>query len=196
MHRSFRVRFGGDGRLPPNRAFDQRVVAAAAANSLRSIEVVVAFDPDPGDLLGEIHKPVYGYHLAASDVKRMGDVAVHEGACTVEAVVNEHEATRLLAVAPNFDFVMAGQFRGDNFSADCCGGLFAAAIEGAVGTINIMVAGHPCFETEVFAEVPAHPSLRAFPSHSRPLDRQDRRPLPQAWNIGTLLFEAGIDACR
>ena len=47
----------GDGRLPPNRAFDQRVVAAAVANSLRSIEVVVAFDPDPGDLLDEIHKP-------------------------------------------------------------------------------------------------------------------------------------------
>lgn len=95
----------------------------------------------------------------------MGDVAVHEGACTVEAVVNEHEATRLLAVAPNFDFVMAGQFRGDNFSADRCWGLLAAAIEGAVGTINIMVAGHPCFETEVFAEVPAHPFAKElFPA--------------------------------
>ena len=51
----------------------------------------------------------------------MGDVAVHEGACPVEAVVNEHEATRLLAVAPNFDFVMAGQFRGDNFGRSLLG---------------------------------------------------------------------------
>ena len=110
MHRSFRVGFGRGWKAPTQSCFDQRVVAAAAANSLRSIEVLVAFDPDPGDLLGEIHKPVYGYHLGASDVKRMCDVAVHECACTVEAVVNEHEATRLLAVAPNFDFVMAGQF--------------------------------------------------------------------------------------
>ena len=98
MHRSFRVRFGGDGRLPPNRAFDQRVVAAAAANSLRSIEVVVAFDPDPGDLLGE---PVYGYHLAASDVKRMGDVAVHEGACTVEAA-SMNMKLRVCSPSPQF----------------------------------------------------------------------------------------------
>ena len=114
-----------------------------------------------------------------------------------KTVVDEHEAARLFAVAPDFDFVMAGEFRGDHLSANRRGGLLAPAIEGAVGTVNVVVARDSRFETEVFAEMPAHPFAKElFPTIA--VFRIGRVGILflQARNVGTLLFEAGIDTRR
>ena len=134
------------------------------------------------------------HHLGASDVNGIDDIAFHERSCSVEAIINEHEAAGLFAVAPDFDFMTSGELRHDHFSADRCGGLFAAAIEGAVGTVDIVVARHSRFETEVFAEMSAHPlAEELFPTIAVFGIGRVSVFFLQAWNIGTLLLEAGVD---
>ena len=85
MRRSSRARFcrGIDGSQP-SLLLIKRIVAAAAANSLRSVQLVVALDLDAGDFLGEIHEPVDGHHLGASNVDGIDDVAFHERARSMQ----------------------------------------------------------------------------------------------------------------
>ena len=42
------------------------------------------------------------------------------------------------------------------------GGLFAAAFPGTVGTVNVVEPSHAGVETEIFAEVSAHPLGKEF----------------------------------
>ena len=106
-----------DRRLPAELAFDQCVVAASAAELLWGVELVIALDLDPSDFLGEIHEPVDRHHLRASNVDGIGDVAIHERACSVNAVVDKHEAARALP-SPQISISWRPEFRGDDLPAD------------------------------------------------------------------------------
>ena len=86
----------------------------------------------------------------------------------LHAVVDIHEAAGLVAGAPDLDFVLAAELGLDHLAANGRRGLFAAAIPGAVRTIDVVEAGHACAETEILPEVAAHPLARtASPSRSR-----------------------------
>src|SRR6185503_13792041 len=72
------------------------------------------------------------------------------------AVVDVHEAARLLAVAPDVDFVLAGPLGLDDLAADGRRGLLTAARPGAVRPIDVMVTGHARGQPEVLFKVAAH----------------------------------------
>jgi hypothetical protein len=80
----------------------------------------------------------------------------------VKAVVNEHEAARLFAISPHLNFMMTGEFRGDDFATDRCWRLLAPAIKGAVWTVDIMIPSDAGFETKVFPKMPAHSFAEEF----------------------------------
>ena len=105
MRRFSRVRCEGGLRVPIRVALDECVVAAAAANPFWSIKLVIALDADSGDLFDEIHEPVNGHHLGAPNVDGIDNLAIHECACSVKAVIDKHKAARLLAIAPNLNFM-------------------------------------------------------------------------------------------
>ena len=85
------------------------------------------------------------------------DVAPGEHLGAVDAIVDVLEAAGLVAVAPDFDGVVAGELRFDDLAADGGGGLFAAAVLRAVRAVDVVVAGDAGLDAEVFAEVAAHP---------------------------------------
>ena len=146
----------GDGGLPAEKFLDEGVVAAAAADAFGGVEFVVALEFDAGDVFDEVDELVDGDHFGGAEVDGVEDVAVHDGLGAVDAVVDVLEAAGLVAVAPDFDVVGAVEFGLDDFAADGGGGFFASAVEGAVGSVDIVVAGDAGLDAEVFAEVAAH----------------------------------------
>src|SRR5882762_8006674 len=94
-----------DRRRPSELLLDQRVVAAAAAHTLGRVEIVPAPELRAGDAFDDVDELIDRHELVAADVDRIADVAVHEGASAVDAVVDVHETSRLLSVAPDFDVV-------------------------------------------------------------------------------------------
>ena len=84
------------------------------------------------------------------------DVARGQKLGSVHAVVDVHEAPRLLAVAPDLDGVRAAQLGLGDLAADRGGRLLAAAVVGAVGPVDVVIAGHASRQLEVLAEVAAH----------------------------------------
>src|ERR687897_3298590 len=92
-----------DLRLPSEVSLDERIVAGSAPHSLRGVELVPAAKPHAGDLLHDCHKLVDGQEVGTADVDWLGDVALHQELGAIDAIVDEHEAARLLAVAPDLD---------------------------------------------------------------------------------------------
>ena len=80
----------------------------------------------------------------------------------LEAIIDVHEAARLLSVAPDFDLVSPESFACDDLSADRGRRLLAPAVVGAIGAVNVMVSRYARFEPEIFAEMPAHPLAEEF----------------------------------
>ncbi len=74
-----------------------------------------------------------------------------------DTVVDVHEATGLFAVAPDFDFFLAGFTRINDLAANRGRRFFASAIPGAVRTIDVMEPRHARYQAVVLAEVAAHP---------------------------------------
>ena len=74
----------------------------------------------------------------------------------VGAVVDIHERAGLLAVAPDLDLVLARQLGGDHLAADRGRRLLAAAVIGAFGAVDIVVARHPGGDAVVLAVVAGH----------------------------------------
>ena len=140
----------------PSRSADQRVVAVAAADALGRGEVVVPRQRDAGDPLDDVDEFVDRDQLLGADVERLPDVAGGEPQRAVHAVVDVGEAARLLAVAPDLDLVVAAQDRRGDLAADGGRRLLAAAVLGALGPVDVVVAGDAGLETEVLVEVPRH----------------------------------------
>ncbi len=120
------------------------------------LEVVGAFELDAGDFLDDVDELVDGDQFVAADVDRFDDVAPEEVLGALEAIGDIHEGAGLVAVAPDFDFVFAGEFGLDDLAANGGGGFFAAAVVGAVGAVDVVIAGDAGDEAEIFAEMAAH----------------------------------------
>src|SRR4051794_13701084 len=83
--------------LPPVAALHDRVVAVAATNALRRVELVLALDGDPGDLLDDVDHLVDGDELAGTQVDGVEIRPRGDHADALQAVIDVHETTGLLA---------------------------------------------------------------------------------------------------
>jgi len=96
------------------------------------------------------------HKLARSQVDGFVDVAFHDHLCTLQAIIDVHKAACLLAIAPNGNLVLAGEFGLNHLAANRRRSLLAAAIPCAVRPINIVEARHTAHQAKIFFEVPAH----------------------------------------
>src|SRR4051812_5719430 len=75
--------------------------------------------------------------------------------CAIEAVVDIHETSRLLAVAPNFDLVLPGYDSHRYLARYRCRCLFAPPIPRSVRAIDVVIARDASLDAEIFAKVAA-----------------------------------------
>jgi hypothetical protein len=182
-------------RLPAEHALDQCVVGVAAIDPLRRVQLVGPLQLDPGDLLHDVHQLVDGHQLAAPDVDRLHVVAVGQHLGALQAVVDVHERTGLLAVAPDLDLVLPAQLRRDDLPAGRRRGLFPAAVVGAVRTVHVVVPGHPGLHAVVLAEMTAHPlAEELLPTVAVLRKRRIRIGLLEGGDVRILLLVAVVDA--
>src|ERR1043166_3721359 len=151
-----------DVRFPVQIFFDQRVVAVAAVHALGRLEIVPALELDAGDGFDDVDEAVDRDDFAAAEVDRFEDVAVEDLLRAFQAIRDVHEAAGLIAVAPDFDLVFARTFRLDDFPADGRRGFLASAVEGAVWSVDVGIAGDAGDGAEVLAEMAAHAFAEKF----------------------------------
>ena len=127
----------------------------------------------------------------------MDVIRTHQAIDPFQAIVNVAERTGLLAIAPHFDLMVAGQFGHCHLAAHGCRGLFAAAVPCSEIAKNIMETHDAGLDAIIFAVVGAQAFHdQFFPAigilrHGRVgilfLQRND---------IGLRLFKFRIDTCR
>src|SRR5438034_2990502 len=83
--------------LPAEVLPKKRVVAVATVDTLGRLQIVNALELGAGDLFNDVHQLVDGHQFAAPQVDRLEDFAVHDRLRAFEAIVDVHEAARLLA---------------------------------------------------------------------------------------------------
>src|SRR5215467_7638345 len=88
---------------PAELLLDQRVLAAASADSLRGGEVVPAFELPARDVFDDVDQLVDRDQFVTPDVDRFDDIAGDQLPRAINAVVDVHEAAGLLAIPPHFD---------------------------------------------------------------------------------------------
>ena len=87
---------------PAEFALDHRVIAIATVHSLWRIQVVATLYLDSGDLFEHIDQAVNGGEFARTQVDWLDDVAAHDVARAFHAVIDVHEAARLVGRRPRF----------------------------------------------------------------------------------------------
>src|SRR5207245_11394861 len=117
---------------------DLCIVAVAAVHSLGGIELVLALQLDAGDVLNEIHQAVDRHQLAGAEVDRLLDPAVHDPIDATDAVIDVHEAARLVALAPDLNLVVATKLCLDDLAANGSGRLLPAAVPSAVRAVDVV----------------------------------------------------------
>ena len=146
-----------DRRLPSEIIPDQGVIAVSTIDSARRVEFVPAFQANAGYLLDNVDKLIDGDQLAAAKVDGFADVAFHNGLGAIGAVVDIHKAARLLAIAPDLDFVAPRVLSLNDFPANRGWSFLSAPGPGSVGTVDIVIPRNPGLETKILFKVPAHP---------------------------------------
>jgi hypothetical protein len=100
----------------------------------------------------------------------------------LDTVINVHEAPRLISIAPDFNIASAIYHGKRHLSANRGGRFLAAAIPGPERAVDIVITRSARFETEMFAEVSAHPlAEKLLPAMS----------ILRHGGIGIRLLEAG-----
>ena len=135
-----------DGGFPAEFFHDELVVGVAPANSHRPVDVL------DGELLvlegqrnlGELD---HVDHFGATKIEGDATVGEHEPQDPLDAVVDEGEAPRLLAVAPHLK-VLRGR---DGLAAEGGGSLLAAALPSPARSVDVVEAR----DADVHGEVPA-----------------------------------------
>src|SRR5262249_36633593 len=145
-----------DRRRPVKLAPDFGVIRIAPAHALRRIELVAALELEAGDILHHSHHLVDGDKLVAAQIERLAAIALQDAQGAFRAIVDVDEASRLLAVAPDVDGVIAGDFRLRHLAADRRRRLLAPAIVGAEGSIAVVIARHARGDEIILHEVPRH----------------------------------------
>src|ERR1700704_5420711 len=99
-------------------AANQAVVAVPAAHAQWGIEEVLAPQSNARDLFDDVDELIDRHQLAGADVDGIRDVGLGEHERAEYAVVDVHEASRLLAVAPDLDLIRAGHHGLRDLAAD------------------------------------------------------------------------------
>src|SRR5262249_3808863 len=107
-----------DRWLPTEQLFDQRIVAVAAINAFRRLEIIRALQLDARDSLNDVHQSIDRYQFAAAQIDWLQNVARENRLRALQAIVNIHEAARLQTVAPNLDLMLAGYFCTNHLAAN------------------------------------------------------------------------------
>src|SRR5215211_9477431 len=144
------------GRLPAETFEDERVVRVAPANAFWRVEVVPALQPHPSDLLDRVDELVDADELGRAEVDRIEDVAPHDHRCSQEAVLDVHEAPRLLPVSPDLDLVAPGELCLGDLPADRGRRLLAPTGVRPVRPVDVVIPGYARLDSVVVVEVPAH----------------------------------------
>src|SRR5580698_5803228 len=111
---------------------------------------------DARDFFDHVDELINTDRFARTKVDRLQNIRVHDFLNAFEAVVNVHEASGLVAGAPDFDLVLPCQFGFDYFAANRSRSLFAATEPGTPRAIDIVKAGYAGVKSEIFTEVAAH----------------------------------------
>src|SRR5690242_10820314 len=110
------TQFAGDPRVSDRQPFAQQnlwfpaknlakpaIVAVAAAYTLRTAQVVTLGQFLAGNIRDDIHQLIDGHQFVCTEVERVAIIGSHDADQAFHAVVNVHERTGLLAIAPYFD---------------------------------------------------------------------------------------------
>src|SRR5579871_2061410 len=100
-----------DRRLPPQDLLDAGVVTIPTAHALRSTEIVDTLQLDAGDVLNDVDELVDTDEPAAAQIEGVSIAALHDAERAVHAVIDIHEAPRLLAIAPDLNLMFTGHLR-------------------------------------------------------------------------------------
>ena len=173
---------------------DQLVVAASSPHPFGCSQIILPLQFDPGDSLRNVHQLVDRNHFRTAQIERVADVALHDFGRPLDAVVDVHEASRLLAVAPNFNFTRFVFLGLDHLPADRGGRFFAASIVRAVRAVYVVIADHPCLQLKILSEMAAHPfTKQLFPSVPVLWHSRIRVRLLQSWILCRRLLICRID---
>ena len=142
-----------DRWIPPKLRFDQSVVAVAPSNPLRRRQIVASLEFDARNRRHGVDKLVDRHHLRTPNVERRLDRAVGKSAGALDPVIDEHEATRLLAIAPDLNLVTARDHGLGDLSTDGGGSLFATALPCALGPVDVVISADADRRAKVVAVI-------------------------------------------
>src|SRR5206468_9874896 len=135
------------------------------------------------------------YKLVTPNVERSRYVAVNHQARAFNTVANVHKAARLMAVAPDFNFMFSGKLGRYDLATNSRGRLLPTTIKGTVWTIDIVVASDTRVQSEVFREMLAHPlAKQLLPSISIFWSCRIRVFFFQGGNVRIGLLTGSVDA--
>src|SRR5262249_8225332 len=84
-------------RFPTEVSLNQGVIAVTAVYALWRTQIVLTLQLNTRDLLDDVDELVHGHSLARTQIDRLFDVRVHNQPDTLDAVVDKHKASHLLA---------------------------------------------------------------------------------------------------
>src|SRR6201992_1958955 len=140
-----------DPRLPLQHRAQPRIVTVATAYALRFGEVVRQRDLLPGCFDYDFGELVDTDQFVGAEIERLFVIGPHDAMNALDAVIDIHERTGLLAVAPYLD--LAGIRSVCDFAAHPRRRLFTATVIGAERTIDVVETNHAGREAIIFHEI-------------------------------------------
>src|SRR5712692_337388 len=165
---------------------DKSIIAVPAIHTLGRAEIVIALQLDSGNFLRDIDQLIYRYGLTRSEIDRLQNLGIHDQMDAFQAVINEHEATGLIAWAPDIDFVLTENLCFDYFPADGRGSFLPPSVPCTPRPVDVMKPCNARVETIILPEVPTHPLRKElFPSIA----------IFREGGVGVHFFERGSFEC-
>ncbi len=103
------------------------------------------------DVADDVDEIVDGHQFIGSKIEWRAMVGPHDAVNAFNAVIDVHERSRLLPVAPDLDLAVIREYR--DFPANCGWGFLAASVIGAERPVDIMETHDSCREAPVLGEV-------------------------------------------
>src|SRR5712671_2330096 len=91
------------GRFPLVNLLNEAVVAVAAVHAFWRGEIVAALQFHPGDALDDVDELIDTHQFATTKIQRIRAVTFHDHLRSLHAVIDPHEAARLMSVAPDLN---------------------------------------------------------------------------------------------
>src|SRR5271168_2748485 len=135
---------------------DNVIIAVTATHSQRGVAFIDSLQTYTRDIFDNVDELVDADHFIAANVQRLDEVGLHQPLGALKAVVDIHEASGLLAIAPYFDLMIACHHRKRDFARNRSRSLLAPPVPRSERSIHVVIATDPRPQTKVFAEMAAH----------------------------------------